>query len=214
MLSAQLQDELLKRLVGRTQNVDEAQGADQLLFRSFEAWSAIWALHQSQARVQGILGRALLEGHAYILVSNLGKLIDKRNDQPNSLKNIWHKFCEHTQATSAEKAKIKKSFEHPESCPDLAGLHSLRNKVFAHNSLTRLTIESDDVERALYICFRSWFLLSELLTNYPILFPFRSFETENWKLNQILPDAQFKQFRAAWSKCQERAKNWQSTPIL
>lgn len=84
-LSETEKHELLIRLVSKKQNMEEAQGADFNLFRAFEAWSTLRSLTASEASVQGILGNALLNGNAHILIISLGKLIDKSKGQENSL---------------------------------------------------------------------------------------------------------------------------------
>jgi len=87
------QEDLRLRLVGRKNDVDEKpQGADWILFQAFEAWSVLIALEKSGSQVRGILGQALLQGNAHILVINLGKLIDKGKDQPHSLRKIWFDY--------------------------------------------------------------------------------------------------------------------------
>jgi len=95
----------------------------------------------------------------------------------------------------------------------LEGISILRHDVFAHNKLVRNSIDNDVIEHALDFCFRTWHLLDQLLTDYPMIFQFKSFHSQCWKMKYILSNEELTKFREQWQKCQEDAKYWMKTPI-
>lgn len=212
-LSKLKKEDLLKRLVSKTQNMEESQGADFNLFRGFEAWSTLRSLTASEASVQGILGDALLNGNAHILIISLGKLIDKSKGQENSLRKLWTKYEKYIPDTQ-EKSIIVNGMNHPDNSYHLKYIHNLRNEVFAHNKKTRISIENEPIEEALHFCFRTWYLLSELLPGTSNGFPSKHFSNQNWKLNSILNSKEYDLFESAWKACNAKGERWINTPLL
>lgn len=192
---------------------EEPQGVDKLLFQAFEAYSVLMGIHISNTDVQGVLGDALLLGNAHICVINIGKCIDKREDAKHSLKSIWNDFSSFIEISNNEKNIIKKGLNHPTDSSYLKNVYSLRNEVYAHNSRVQTTIENQDIERALHFCFRCWHLLSELLTEYPMILPFKDFYSVKWKLDLILTRTQYNDFRKSWEQNQTICRNWLSTSL-
>lgn len=206
------QECLVMRMVGRNGDIDEPQGADRLLFSSLEAWSTLMALQASEANIQGIIGTSMLQGNAYILILNLYHLLDKNNNSKNSLKNIWKDYKGYINSKEIE--EFNRSFQTPGSSLYLKYIYELRNGVFAHNRLTRTSLENEKIEKALHFYFRCWNLLNQLLYNHPILFPYKDFRNEKWKLTLILENTQFLIFEKTWNDCIKQAEVWRNTPII
>lgn len=212
-LSELKKEDLLKRLVSKTQNMEEPQGADFNLFRGFEAWATLRSLTASGANPQGILGTALLSGNAHILIISLGKLIDPRKDQKNSLKKLWTEYS-YAIPDSDEKKLIDHYLHHPDKPGHLKHLHFLRHNIFAHNRQTRISIDNEPIEEALHFCFRTWYLLSQLIPENFLLCPFKHFSNENWNLNSILNSKEYDLFESAWKACNAKGERWINTPLL
>lgn len=212
-LSETNQEKLLKRLVPKTQNMKEAQGADFDLFRGFEAWATLRSLTASEAKVQGILGTALLSGNAHILVISLGRLIDKTAGQQSSLKQLWTDYSGAI-PDSNEKQLIKKGLHHSDKSGQLKYVHFLRNNIFAHNKETQISIDNEPIEQALHFCIRTWHLLSELTQWNFKRFPSKDFNYEDWKLKSIFNPQEYDLFKCAWNDCNAKGDSWKNTPLI
>lgn len=199
-LSESEKEALLIRLVSKTQNMEEAQGADFNLFRGFEAWAILRSLTASEAKVQGILGNSLLYGNGHILILSLGKLLDTDRKQKSSLKKLWTDFSDAVPGSN-EKQLITSGLKNPKVSDRLKYVCTLRHEIFAHNKKTRLSIDNEPIEQALHFCFRAWHLLSELIPENFMLFPFKHFSNENWKLRSIFSPQEYNRFERAWSAC-------------
>ena len=205
---------LVNKMARRIENAEQPQGVDFLLFNAFEAATALRAFNKCELKADRILEGALYTGNAYISILNLGMLLDTGKTQKFSLTKIWPKFETYVhEASNSEKELITKHLRHPKDKKYTQKLMKLRNSSFAHNSMTMQQIDSLVIDDALRFCFRIWSLLNSLLTEYPILFPYRVLSCNNRTLKKLLTPSEYQVFEDSWNHSIEVAKSWEVTPL-